>query len=133
MQVRGGVAILAVAVAVACRPPAPAPPATGGTWALVHPPEIADGTMPMGVRLLPSEPIERWQPTGRFDGEAACDAARRQRINETIDSARRRLGPTEAKFDLDVRRAVNACCVPAGARGEPLLTCRRDGQPLTPP
>jgi hypothetical protein len=101
-------------------------------WALVHPPDVADARAPGGLWLLPEQPIERWHQSGRFETEAACDAARHRRIDDTIDAARRRLG-AEAKFDVDVRRAVNACCIPAGATGESQLVCRRDGAPVTPP
>jgi hypothetical protein len=136
VRLRGGAVILtasiaAVVGATACRAPAPAS-SPAGAWALVEPPEIADAQAPGGIRLLPKEAIERWKSAGRYETESACDAARNARITDTISTARHRLG-LDARFDLDVRRAVNACCVPAGASGESLLTCRRDGAPITPP
>jgi len=121
-----------VAAAVACRPPAPRPAGATGDWLLVHPPEIADAAAPGGLWLEPKQPIERWRTTGRFPTEQACDAARRPRIDETISAARKRVG-VQARYDPDVRRAVNACCVRAGVTGDPRVQCHRDGAPLTPP
>lgn len=119
--------MLAILVAAACRAPAPKapegeppeakPPAATGGWLLLHPPDVRDAQAPGGVWLLPQQPVDRWYAIGRFTTEAACDDSRKVRLDNAIDSARRRMGP-DAKFDLDVRRAVHARCIPDDGRGD---------------
>jgi hypothetical protein len=83
------------------------------TWLLVQPPEVRDADAPRGYRLLPRAPIGEWREQGAFATEAECLQARKDEVNRTIDTARAAYGEPEAKFDLTVRRAVNARCVEA--------------------
>jgi hypothetical protein len=110
---RGCVGLVALALIAACAPAGRTAGSQG--WRLVHPPEVADPTAPRGRRLVPTAPIGSWKDVGSFPTETACDEARRVDTDTTIDRARALSGP-DAKHDLDVRRAVNARCVPADAR-----------------
>jgi len=91
--------------ALACMRPRP-------TWTLVQPPEVRNESYPRGFQLLPEAPMSDWREVAVFDSEAACEEARRRRTDEAIERARTAVGE-EAKYDLDVRRAVNARCVAA--------------------
>ena len=79
-------------------------------WRLVYPPEIPDEHYPKGVHLLGAAPISDWTAAEAYASREACEAARARRIDETIDQARLEHGDA-AKFELPVRRAVNARCI----------------------
>jgi hypothetical protein len=79
-------------------------------WQLLEPPEVANPSYPRGVQLLPNTPKTEWHAVGTFASEDACETARRERTDDAIDRARGAVGD-EAKFELPVRRAVNAVCV----------------------
>ena len=81
-------------------------------WRLVYPPESPDAQYPKGVHLRRSAPLDEWTPAERYASEDACETARLQKIDDAIDAARVTRGD-EAKFELPVRRAVNARCVAA--------------------
>lgn len=104
---------MALALVVACATPRRI--ADRG-WILVHPPEVDDPNAPRGRRLLPMVPVGSWARVADFPTEAACDEARRVRAETAIDRARAASGE-DARYDLDVRRAVNARCVAAEAAG----------------
>jgi hypothetical protein len=79
-------------------------------WNLVHPPEVPNSAYPRGYQLLIDADTTQWHSVGTFESETACEAARKQNTDDSIDRARERYGP-DAKFDLPVRRAVQARCV----------------------
>ena len=81
-------------------------------WRLVYPPESPDAQFPKGVHLRRSAPLDEWTPGERYASEDACETARLQKIDDAIDTARVTHGG-DAKFELPVRRAVNARCVSA--------------------
>lgn len=105
--------LAALALVAACGPVARTEGGRG--WLLVQPPELADPSAPRGRRLVPTAPITSWKDVGTFPTETACDEARRVGTDTAIDRARAISG-AEARYDLDVRRAVNARCVPADPR-----------------
>ncbi|HYR96532.1 MAG TPA: hypothetical protein VEM57_07320 [Candidatus Binatus sp.] len=80
------------------------------SWVLMQPPEVADESYPRGYRLVPTAPIAEWRSVAAFGTEAACDAARKKDVDDSIDHARVEHGK-DAKYELGVRRAVNAVCV----------------------
>ena len=80
------------------------------TWTLMQPPEVRNESYPRGYQLLPGAPPSDWHQVAAFDNEAACEEARQRRTDEAIDRARAAVGE-DAKYDLDVRRAVNARCI----------------------
>jgi hypothetical protein len=90
-------------VAAACHRSRPA-------WFLLHPPEVRDDSYPKGYHLLTAAPLDQWRRVAAFDSEAACVAARQRNLDDSIDRARAEKGD-DAKYDLTVRRAVNAVCV----------------------
>jgi hypothetical protein len=77
---------------------------------LIRPPEVADPQAPRGFHLVPTAPQSEWLRQASFDTEAECDDARQANAETAIVRARAALGD-DARFDLDVRRAVNARCV----------------------
>jgi len=81
-------------------------------WRLVYPPESPDAHYPKGVHLEGSAPLSEWTAGDRYASEDACETARLQKLDDAIDTARVVHGD-EAKFELPVRRAVNARCVTA--------------------
>ena len=81
-------------------------------WMLLAPPEVRNESYPRGWQLLPGAPMSDWRRVAVFDSEAACEEARQRRTDDAIDRARATVGE-DAKYDLDVRRAVNARCVAA--------------------
>ena len=85
---------------------------SAGEWLLVQPPDVEDASMPRGHRLLTEAPLAEWPQRGAFPSEEECAAAKRAAINGAIDHARKESGEANAKYDLDVRRAVHARCVP---------------------
>lgn len=103
------VAALSLVLPAACGHPhgAAMPPAS---WRLVYPPEARDDRYPRGVHLVRSAPLSEWTAGDQFGSEDDCEASRVQRIDDAIGQARLEHGD-EAKFELPVRRAVNARCV----------------------
>jgi hypothetical protein len=85
-----------------------------GDWLLLHPPDVVEPLAPRGRRLLPAAPLGEWHQAGAFPTETACEEARQVRATTVIDRTRAAEGDN-ARFDLDVRRAVNARCVHADA------------------
>jgi hypothetical protein len=82
------------------------------TWTLLQPPEVQNENFPRGFQILSGAPISDWHRIDSYDSQAACEEARQRRTDEAIDRARTTQGE-DAKFDLDVRRAVNTRCVTA--------------------
>ena len=104
--------LLAVALAATCCT-RPRPSMTAAAdWRLVYPPESPDAQYPKGVHLRRSAPLAEWTPGELYASEDACETARLQKIDDAIDTARITRGD-DAKFELPVRRAVNARCVNA--------------------
>ena len=95
-----------------CTRPHASTTAAAADWRLVYPPESPDAQYPKGVHLRRSAPLEEWTPGERYASEDACEIARLQKIDDAIDAARVTRGD-DAKFELPVRRAVNARCVAA--------------------
>jgi hypothetical protein len=81
-----------------------------GGWRLIQPPEVEDAGAPRGRRLVSSAPTSQWHEVAALGSEAECLEAKRAEIDRTIDRARAEVGD-EAKYELPVRRAVNARCV----------------------
>jgi hypothetical protein len=81
---------------------------------LMHPPAQPQSNFPGGYRLLTKAPLADWSVVGRFPDRDACEQAKRAAADDAVATARARSGD-EAKYDLGVRRAVNARCVPATA------------------
>ena len=79
---------------------------------MIRPPEVADAQAPRGYHLVPTAPQAEWLRQARYVTQAECDEARETNAETAIVRARAALGD-DAKFDLDVRRAVNARCVRA--------------------
>jgi hypothetical protein len=104
---RRALAIGLLAAAVACT-------RERSGWLLMQPPEVRDDAYPKGYHLLSGAPIAEWRRVATFDTEEACETARKQSTDDAIDQARETSGD-EAKFDLTVRRAVNALCIRASA------------------
>jgi hypothetical protein len=77
---------------------------------MIRPPEVADAQAPRGYHLVTTAPPSEWLRQARFDTEGECYDARETNAETAITRARAALGD-DAKFDLDVRRAVNARCV----------------------
>ena len=84
--------------------------ATPDAVRLVHPPAAPNAAFPGGVRLLTKAPLGDWEVVARFASRAECEEARLAATEDTISRARALVGD-DAKYDLDVRRAVNARCV----------------------
>ncbi len=89
--------------------PAPPPGASAG-YRLVLPPHVADTHYPGGFHVQAEAPLDRWQQVAAFPTREACETSRIGRIDDSIDQAREEFG-AQAKFQLPVRRAVNARCV----------------------
>jgi hypothetical protein len=79
-------------------------------WNLLQPPEVPNPAFPRGYQLLPDAAMTEWHSVGVFESETACEAVRKQHTDDSIDRARELYG-AEAKYDLPVRRAVQARCV----------------------
>jgi len=109
MQNPVGPFLLALSLVQACARPRATDPGLAG-WRLLYPPEMADEHYPKGVHLLGAAPLSEWNLGERYASRDACEAARVQKIDETIDRARQEHGDA-AKLELPVRRAVNARCV----------------------
>jgi hypothetical protein len=101
------VLVAGLAVAAACH--------RGPAWVLLHPPEVRDESYPRGYRLVPAAPLAEWRSVAGFDSEAACQAARQKGVDDSIDRARAEHGD-DAKYELTVRRAVNAVCARPGPK-----------------
>jgi hypothetical protein len=108
MRRRAVVVWVGIVTAVACAGARPA-------WTLMHPPEVRDDAYPKGYHLLSTAPLAEWRRVATFDSEAACEAARRRDVDDAIDRARAEHGAA-AKYELGVRRAVNAICVAGGGK-----------------
>ena len=107
-------AMVVVIVAVAapgCAPRAARRNAKEAAWKLMEPPQTPDERYPRGYRVQYDAPVPTWTTTGEFPTVADCEQAKRARVNDTIERAKAASSPDEAKFDLDVRRAVHAQCV----------------------
>jgi hypothetical protein len=87
------------------RPAEPAP------WLLVHPPEVRDDAYPKGVHLLADAPLAAWPPRGGYPTREDCELARKAQLDTAIERARAEHADG-ARYELSVRRAVNALCVP---------------------
>jgi hypothetical protein len=99
-------AAMLVAVAGAC--------ATRDAFQLMHPPAQPEADFPGGYRLLPKAPIADWSVVRRFPDRDACEKAKRAAAKDAVEKAQERSGD-QAKYDLDLRRAVHARCVPVTA------------------
>lgn len=84
-------------------------------WHLLHPPESLDPDAPGGIRLLPRTPMAEWRIAGTYAGRDECLAARDAAWDENLGRARAAVGD-DAKYDVGVRRAVQARCVRAPHR-----------------
>ena len=101
--------LLALGFVVACARPHAATDRVAD-WRLVYPPEMPDEQYPKGVHLVGGAPLSEWTGAETYASREACEAARVRKIDETIDRARVEHGDA-AKFELPVRRAVNARCI----------------------
>jgi len=112
----GGVAMAMVVVmaGIGCAQrvsqPKAQPEAGHAGWTLVEPPLVRDPRFPRGHRVQSEAPLGHWSTVGDYPDVEHCDRAMRNRIDDTIDRAKVTSG-SEAKHDLDVRRAVNAQCI----------------------
>jgi hypothetical protein len=88
------------------------PPAGTARYELIVPPDVPDARYPGGVHVLGDAPHTKWQHVALFVTFEECERSRVTRIDDSIDEARRKVGD-DAKFELPVRRAVNARCVAA--------------------
>jgi hypothetical protein len=97
--------------------PPPAPCRLGGlppplcqadAFRLVDPPTAPDQAT--RVRIACDPHPRRVAERGGFPSRAACEEARRIRTEAAVERAHATAGE-EAKYDLDLRRAVNARCV----------------------
>ena len=77
---------------------------------LIHPPDVPDESYPGGVNIQSDAPLTTWHQVAVFATFEACESTRITRIDEAIDKARVEVGD-RAKYQLPVRRAVNARCV----------------------
>ena len=112
MRSSTGAVLFALSLAMhGCAPARPST-MTAADWRLVYPPESPDAHYPKGVHLQRSAPLGEWTPGEQYASEDACETARLQKIDDAIDTARITRGD-DAKFELPVRRAVNARCVSA--------------------
>jgi hypothetical protein len=81
-------------------------------YELICPPDVPDTRYPGGVHVVGDAPTSKWRHVALFVTLEECESSRITRIDDSIDEARRRVGD-KAKFELPVRRAVNARCVAA--------------------
>lgn len=81
-------------------------------WALLYPPERADPAAPKGVRLVPRAPLDQWSTQATFSSADACRRRLDADARAAVDRARATAGD-DAKYELPLRRAVSARCVPA--------------------
>jgi hypothetical protein len=88
--------------------------ATRDGFRLVHPPGRPEANFPGGYRLLTNAPLADWSVVGQFPDRDACEQAKRAAAEDAVTTAQARAGD-KAKYDLDLRRAVNARCVRATA------------------
>jgi hypothetical protein len=79
---------------------------------LVYPPDVPDKGYPGGVHVQAAAPLTAWHEVAVFATHEKCEASRITRIDESIDKARAEVGD-QAKYQLPVRRAVQARCVSA--------------------
>ncbi len=79
-------------------------------YRLIRPPDVPDTRYPGGFHVQTGAPLEKWQQVAAFRTREECETSRIERIDDSIDEARAEFG-AQAKFQLPVRRAVNARCV----------------------
>ncbi len=84
--------------------------ATSHGHRLMYPPDVPDAHYPGGVHLQSDAPLTSWHQVAVFATREACESSRTARIDDSIDEARAEVGD-QAKYQLPVRRAVNARCV----------------------
>jgi hypothetical protein len=81
-------------------------------YQLIHPPDVADTRYPGGFHIRSHAPLASWHQVAVFATLEECESSRVTRIDDAIDKARIEVGD-QAKYQLPVRRAVNARCVSA--------------------
>ena len=108
-----GVAILVLIAGVGCaaRTAERAPKLAAPGYQLIDPPDVPDARYPGGAHVQANAPLSSWHRVAVFADEKACDSARVARIDTSIDEARAQVGE-RAKYQMPVRRAVNARCIP---------------------
>jgi hypothetical protein len=109
-----GTQLVVLLIASGCAAPS-APRRQGATaqgYHLVHPPDVPDERYPGGVHVRSNAPLATWHEVAIFATREKCESSRIERIDESIDAARAQVGD-QAKYQLPVRRAVNARCMPA--------------------
>ena len=79
-------------------------------WQLVHPPDVRDERYPGGFHIRSDAPLEAWTQVAVFKTRDDCESSKITRIDDSIDKAMVEVGD-QAKYQLPVRRAVNARCV----------------------
>ena len=81
-------------------------------YQLIDSPEVPDERYPGGVHIQSDAPPTTWHPVAVFATHEECESSRIKRVDDSIDKARVEAG-AQAKYQLPVRRAVNARCVSA--------------------
>jgi hypothetical protein len=84
----------------------------GQGYELMHPPDVPNENYPGGSHVQSSAPLTSWHHVAVFATHEECESSRIHRIDDSIDKARGEVGD-QAKYQLPVRRAVNARCVSA--------------------
>lgn len=82
-------------------------------YQLLLPPDVPNTRYPGGVRVQTDRPYADWHHLAVFPTFEECETTRIHHIDDSIDHARAEVGD-QAKFQLPVRRAVNARCVLSG-------------------
>jgi hypothetical protein len=120
-----GTLVLLMIASAGCAARAAAPHAhvtEAQSYQLLVPPDVPDTRYPGGVRVLTDRPYAYWHNVAVFPSLEECESTRIHHIDDSIDHARAEVGD-QAKFQLPVRRAVHARCVPSGTeRDEPPAT-----------
>ncbi|MEO6026595.1 MAG: hypothetical protein ABIR79_06985 [Candidatus Binatia bacterium] len=104
--------VLFVSGGCAARSVARGPAVASAGYRLIRPPDVPDTHYPGGSHIQAGAPLEKWQQVAAFTTREECETSRIDRIDDSIDQAREEFG-AQAKFQLSVRRAVNARCVGA--------------------
>jgi len=84
-------------------------------YRLMNPPDVRDEHYPGGVHVRSDAPLQAWSQVAMFPTFEECETSRLHRIDDSIDRARLEVGE-RAKYELPVRRAVNARCVSASTQ-----------------
>lgn len=84
--------------------------AASQAYQLIIPPDVPDERYPGGAHLQSNAPLGTWHQVAAFATFEECESSRINRIDDSIDKARIEVGD-RAKYQLPVRRAVNARCV----------------------